>query len=228
MERGKDRPLFAVDDGTSRHGIADQFLPIYVYPRKDIVPDKPEDPAGQPAASADDELWMMSFAAVGILGLPELRLDEFPAWAKLPVTESQRRDFLKSYDISSLAQDHAWPQGGTEGYDHHWTQAKLREAEEQFLALEPLWWIRLDDCAKAVRARDDLTDLKLRTFALRKPVAPIDDFWSTFPGSGEPAEPTMTPAMTPKKEEEVPGPAVEKVAEILTNGDVDMHVDEAS
>jgi ankyrin repeat protein len=217
MEKGRDRPLFATDDG--RHGIADQFLPIYVYRHKDIVLD---DSRGQtPPAPFSEDLWMMSFAAVGILGLPELHLDEFPSWPKLHVTDAQRRDFLRAYDISNLAQAHAWPQGGTEGYDHAWTQARLREAESQFLAMQPLWWVRLDDCARAVAARRDLAPLRLRTFELARPAAaPIDDFWSTFPGSGK-----ATPAITPKRD---PGtPVVERAVEALTNGDSAMHVDEA-
>jgi ankyrin repeat protein len=212
MEKRKDRPLFATDDG--QHGIADQFLPIYVYRHKDIVLD--DSRSQTPLPPYGEELWMMSFAAVGILGLPELHLDEFPSWPKLHVTEAQRREFLRAYDISSLAQERAWPQGGAEGYDHGWTQARLREAEAQFLEMQPLWWVRFEDCARAVRERGDLAALRLRTFALAKPAAPVDDFWATFPGGGE----GPTPAITPKRD---PGTPV--VDQVMTNGDSAMHLD---
>jgi hypothetical protein len=213
MDKGKDRPLFATEDG--RHGIVDQFLPVYVYRHKDIALDDSQSQG--PSPPYGEELWMMSFAAVGILGLPELHLDEFPSWPKLHVTEAQRRDFLRAYDISSLAQERAWPQGGSEGYDHGSTQARLREAEAQFLAMQPLWWVRFEDCARAVRERGDLAGLRLRTFALAKPAAPAVDFWATFPGGSE----GPTPAITPKRD---PGTPV-VVDQVMTNGDSAMHLD---
>jgi hypothetical protein len=76
---------------------------------------------------------------------------------------------------------------------------------------------------KAIRARGDLVDLKIRTFALRKPAAPIDDFWSTLSCSNEPVL-----ATTPKEQEVIHETPVDKVAEVLTNGDIEMHIDEAS
>ena len=168
MEKGTSRPLqftaSSKPDALPELGITLQFLPIYVFEQQAI--DSECDP------SSVSDLWMLSFHVVGVFGLPELGLDEFPSWRKLPVTDEQRVAFLKSYDITQLAQDHAWPQMGDPGFDFSWTQKRIQETRKQFLEMQPLSWVRFSDFEDAVRLEQRLAGLKLRTIrsgALTKP-----------------------------------------------------------
>jgi ankyrin repeat protein len=165
MVKGPSRPLQctrASDHGAPWMGIAQQFLPIQVFEERVI----------DPTCDATD-LWMLSFYVVGILGLSELDLGSYPSWRKLNVSDAQRIAFLKYYNIAQLAQVYAWPQMGEKGYNHAWTTEKLGETRQQFLNMEPLWWIRLSDFEHELKSQEHLAGLKLRTsrldYLLHKP-----------------------------------------------------------
>lgn len=87
----------------------------------------------------------MSFQAVGILGLPELdlaRLDApYSQWERNPVTRKQRELFLRQYDVALLAQDFCFPMEGTPDFDYAKIQDSIKEARQQFLDMEGLYWI---------------------------------------------------------------------------------------
>ncbi|KAF2455945.1 hypothetical protein BDY21DRAFT_270287, partial [Lineolata rhizophorae] len=115
-------------------GISASFLPVYTARLADIDPSAP--------AERRDERWMPSFQAVGILGLHEPDLAEFPAWEKREFTPALRRRFLRGYDIRQLAEDQRFVPEGMAGYDPDAIAHRLREATEQFLSMEPLWWVK--------------------------------------------------------------------------------------
>ncbi|KIW06198.1 hypothetical protein, variant [Verruconis gallopava] len=161
VEKGSSRPLHfrpATKDHPEELGISMQFLPIQTAPLRNIDPNCNE---GQ-----RDELYIMNFQAVGILGLPsELRMTEFPDWEKKPVTNEQRDLFLDSYDLSKLAQEYRWPQAGESGHDHASISKALKETREAFLKMEPLQWIKFADFEAALKRPEykHLEGLRMRT-----------------------------------------------------------------
>jgi ankyrin repeat protein len=207
VEKGADRPLhftLSTKAAAGRLGISAQFLPIYLVAHKDLDP-KCED------AKKEDE-WMMSFQAVGILGLPsELHLKEFPAWEKQPVTDEQREFFLQDYDISQLAKEYQWPEAGEQGYNEMEARNAIKDAREKLKRLKPLDWIRFSDFKDALAmpeykhlAKLDITTSKSCRVRERSVESSVDMFgdWEAE-GSSIPAPvPVSVPAEV--KDEEVP------------------------
>jgi ankyrin repeat protein len=161
VEKGSNRPLhfgIATKDRPEEMGIRTQFLPLHLVTLRDIDPDC--------EGSRSEEQWMMSFQAVGILGLPsEMHLTEFPDWEKRPVTDHQRELFLRFYDLSQLAQEYRWPQAGEAGYDHASVVSGLEETRRKFVALQPMDWIRYSDFTETLSKSEykHLASLKMRT-----------------------------------------------------------------
>jgi ankyrin repeat protein len=93
-ERGLNRPfIYARHADGDEWGITRNFLPLYVFPLSEIDPTVsatlPEDDA------ARNTLWICSWQAVGLLGLPELDISLFyPHWERKNVTESQLQHWV--------------------------------------------------------------------------------------------------------------------------------------
>jgi hypothetical protein len=160
-EKGDNRPLHylpATKDQTEVMGISYQFLPVHLFALQDID--------GSCDEAKSQEMWMMSFHAVGILGLPsEMHLAEFPDWEKRPVTDRQRELFLRCYDLTQIAQEYRWPRAGEAGFDNDVVQTETEETRRKFMALKPLDWIKYSDFIEALSKPEykHLATLKIRT-----------------------------------------------------------------
>jgi len=160
-ERGRNRPLdFSrpTKDHGEELGISRQFLPIHIFKLRDVKPNCED-------ATKDEQL-MMSFQAVGILGLPsELLMTEFPNWEKWEVAPQHRQLFLRSYDLTKLAQEYRWPQPGETGFDQKANDQRLADTRQKFLTMEPLFFIKYADFVEAVKQPeyDHLHGLKMRS-----------------------------------------------------------------
>ncbi|EKG17360.1 hypothetical protein MPH_05426 [Macrophomina phaseolina MS6] len=156
-EKGADRPLrfnFATKEG----GIEYNFLPVHVARHSDIDPACPE--------ARRDELWMMSFQVVGILGLPELDIrQEFAGWEHKPVSAKQLHGFLETYDISQLAEDPLFERQNWQGYNPEKQSNIIQEEKAKFLQLDPLFWVRYEDFVEATKLPkfQHLEKLEMRT-----------------------------------------------------------------
>jgi ankyrin repeat protein len=132
-ELGINRPLHFSGEEL---GISAVFLPLFYVSSKDLQPNAKDCPS---------KSYIMSFQAVGILGLPELdlaRLDApYSQWERNPVTRKQRELFLRQYDVALLAQDFCFPMEGTPDFDYAKIQDSIKEARQQFLDMEGLYWI---------------------------------------------------------------------------------------
>ncbi|TLD36527.1 Protein HOS4 [Venturia nashicola] len=161
VEKGPKRPLRfgpPSKDHGEELGISMQFLPIHLFTLGDVEPKCEE-------AEKDEQL-MMSFQVVGILGLPsELRMTEFPDWKRQDVTPQHRKMFLRSYDLSQLAQEYRWLQAGENGYNARLIREGLAEAKQKFLAMQPLSFVRYADFLEALKKPeyDHLAGLEMRT-----------------------------------------------------------------
>jgi ankyrin repeat protein len=133
-EMGKDRPLHFSGDEL---GISAVFLPLFYATSEDLLPNEHQ--------HAVCKSYIMSFQAVGILGLPELDLAHlgFPycAWERIDVSRKQRELFLQHYDVALLAQDFRFPMEGAPDFDFSRIQESVKEARQQFLDMEGLYWI---------------------------------------------------------------------------------------
>ena len=132
-ELGNNRPLHFSGEEL---GISAVFLPLFYVTSKDLRPNTKDGPT---------KSYIMSFQAVGILGLPELdlaRLDApFSEWERSPVTRKHRELLLRQYDVALLAQDFCFPMEGTPDFDYAKIQDSIKEARQQFLDMEGLYWI---------------------------------------------------------------------------------------
>ncbi|PSN67956.1 hypothetical protein BS50DRAFT_572938 [Corynespora cassiicola Philippines] len=132
-ELGTNRPLHFAGEEL---GISAVFLPLFYATSKDLQPDAPE---------SVSKSYIMSFQAVGILGLPELDLARLDApyceWERIPVTNKQRDLLLRQYDVALLAQDFRFPMEGTPDFDYAKIQESIKEARQQFSCMEGLYWI---------------------------------------------------------------------------------------
>jgi ankyrin repeat protein len=161
VEKGPNRPLRFGPPSKDRGeelGISMQFLPIHLFTLGDV--DSKCDEAQK------DEQLMMSFQAVGILGLPsELRMSEFPDWTRRDVTAHHRKMFLRSYDVSQLAQEYRWLQAGESGYNAQIIRDGLAEAKEKFLAMEPLSFVKYADFLEVLKKPEyeHLQKLEMKT-----------------------------------------------------------------
>lgn len=156
-EKGADRPL-RFNYATKEGGIEYNFLPVHVAKHSDIDAACPE--------GRRDELWMMSFQVVGILGLAELDIrEEFPGWEHKFVSGKQLRGFLETYDISQLAEDPLFERQNWPGYNPEKQSAMIQVEKSKFLQLDPLFWVRYDDFVAAAKSPkfQHLEKLELRT-----------------------------------------------------------------
>jgi hypothetical protein len=133
-ELGHNRPLHFSGEEL---GISAVFLPLFYATSKELRPDEHQ--------NAVSKSYIMSFQAVGILGLPELDLAHLDApyatWHRMSVTRQQRELLLRQFDVALLAQDFRFPMEGTPEFDYAKIQERIKEARQQFLELEGLYWI---------------------------------------------------------------------------------------
>jgi hypothetical protein len=158
LELGPNRPLrFKLGPDRKTHvvGIQYNFLPILYWPLEQIDPSCDEAKRG--------EKWIMSFYVVGLLGLQELHLEEFPDWEKRPVPQEEKAYFLRGYFIDRLAQYYAFPDDAPNVVE---ANRDLRESfeimdrtKEQFLKMEPLFYVKLDDFLKKAKEYKHLEGL---------------------------------------------------------------------
>ncbi|KAF1842886.1 uncharacterized protein K460DRAFT_287664 [Cucurbitaria berberidis CBS 394.84] len=131
-ELGNNRPLHFSGEEL---GVSLVFLPLLYATAQDL-----RDPQALP-----DKTYICSFQLVGILGLPELDLEHldppYSNWPRIPVTRKQRDVLLRHYDVALLAQDFRFPQEGTPDFDYAKIQESIKEAKNQFLAMDGLYWV---------------------------------------------------------------------------------------
>ncbi|KAF2712890.1 hypothetical protein K504DRAFT_461469 [Pleomassaria siparia CBS 279.74] len=132
-EMGNNRPLHF---SGGELGISAIYLPLFFVTSKDLRPT---------AKDCPPKSYIMSFQAVGILGLPELdlaRLDApYSEWERSPVIRKHRELLLRQYDVALLAQDFCFPMEGTPDFDYAKIQESIKEARQQFLDMDGLYWI---------------------------------------------------------------------------------------
>lgn len=133
-ELGNNRPLHFSGEEL---GISAVFLPLFYATSADLRPNEHN--------NAVYKSYIMSFQAAGILGLPELDLahldSPYSAWERISVTRKQRELFLRQYDVALLAQDFRFPMEGTPDFDYDKIQESIKEARQQFLEMDGLYWI---------------------------------------------------------------------------------------
>jgi ankyrin repeat protein len=151
VELGPNRPLHFSGD---EMGISANFLPLNFVHLQEI------DSACETAQKQDP--WLLSFQAVGVLGLPEQDLalleEPYVSWPRKEVTGRQRELFLRSYDIAQLAQDFRFqPEGSPDDYAE--IQKCIQETRQQFLDLQGLYWIPYEAFLSAAKEVPTLKDL---------------------------------------------------------------------
>ncbi|KAF2686208.1 hypothetical protein K458DRAFT_260261, partial [Lentithecium fluviatile CBS 122367] len=118
-------------------GISAVFLPLFYTTAHDIRPNGLNDAANQ--------VYIPSFQVAGILGLPELDLARLEApyssWDRIPFTPKHRELLLRQYDVALLAQDFRFPMEGTPDFDYAKIQESIKDARQQFLNMEGLYWV---------------------------------------------------------------------------------------
>ncbi|KAF9690997.1 hypothetical protein EKO04_011012 [Ascochyta lentis] len=131
-ELGTDRPLHFSGEEL---GVSPIFLPLLYATAKDL----------RGSSAVSDKTYICSFQVVGILGLPELDLAHlsvpYSDWDRIPVTRKQRDAILRQYDVALLAQDFRFPMEGSPDFDYLKIQESIREAKNQFLAMDGLYWV---------------------------------------------------------------------------------------
>ncbi|KAJ4304640.1 hypothetical protein N0V90_000166 [Kalmusia sp. IMI 367209] len=129
-ELGTNRPLHFSGEEL---GVSAVFLPIFYATSTDLQ------------LETKDKLFIPSFQAVGILGLPELDLTHLDApyssWNRVPFTDRHRDLLLRQYDVALLAQDFRFPMEGAPDFDYARIQESIKEARQQFLSMEGLYWV---------------------------------------------------------------------------------------
>ena len=130
-ELGNNRPLHFSGEEL---GVSAVFLPIFYATSADLQ-----------IEPANEKTYIPSFQAVGILGLPELdvtKLDApYSSWTRIPFTLKHRNLLLRQYDVALLAQDFRFPMEGAPDFDYARIQESIKEARQQFLDMEGLYWI---------------------------------------------------------------------------------------
>lgn len=167
-ELGQNRPLHFSGEEL---GISAVFLPLFFATSEDLH---------EPAPS---KTYVCSFQVVGILGLPELDLAHLDApystWSRLPVTHQHRDAILRHYDVALLAQDFRFPMEGTPDFNYAKIQESIKEAKNQFLAMEGLYWVDEALLRAEVEGREALqpllNDIKPECSRRRIHLAEIDN-----------------------------------------------------
>ena len=131
-ELGTNRPLHFSGEEL---GVSAVFLPLFYANAQDL----------KSSQALPGKTYVCSFQVVGILGLPELDLAYLDApysnWTRIPVNRTQRDAILRQYDVALLAQDFRFPMEGAPDFDYAKIQESIKEARNQFAALEGLYWI---------------------------------------------------------------------------------------
>lgn len=156
-ELGRDLPLHFSGEEL---GVSTLFLPLFYATTEQLFPHEYHDGA--------NKAYIMSFQAVGILGLPELDLAHlgppYNMWKRVDVSRRDRETFLLQYDYALLAQPFRFPMEGTPEFDWEKIKQSVKEAREQFLDMEGLYWIEdtvLNDAAESIESlRPLLGDIK--------------------------------------------------------------------
>ncbi|OAL52990.1 hypothetical protein IQ07DRAFT_584982 [Pyrenochaeta sp. DS3sAY3a] len=171
-ELGSNRPLHFSGDEL---GVSAVYLPLLYANAQDI---------GDTQA-VPDKTYICSFQVVGVLGLPELDLARLESpycdWPRLPVNRKHRDIILRHYDVALLAQDFRFPMEGTAEFDFNKIQESIKEAKNQFIAMEGLYWIEesllREEVEKTESLRPLLDDIKpeCRTKRVRLVDLAIDD-----------------------------------------------------
>ncbi|OCL13864.1 hypothetical protein AOQ84DRAFT_371803 [Glonium stellatum] len=151
VELGPNRPLHFSGD---EMGISANFLPLHFVHLHEI------DAACEVSQKQDP--WLLSFQAVGVLGLPEQDLalleEPYAAWPRKEVAGWQRELFLRHYDIAQLAQDFRFPPEGCPD-DYAEIQKCIQETRQQFLEMQGLYWIPYEAFLSAAKEVLTLKDL---------------------------------------------------------------------
>lgn len=149
-ELGNNRPLHFSGEEL---GVSLVFLPLLYATAQDL-----RDPQALPGKT-----YICSFQLVGILGLPELDLAHleppYSNWPRIPVTRKQRDVILRHYDVALLAQDFRFPMEGTPDFDFGKIQESIKEAKNQFLAMDGLYWIEESLLRSEVENKESLRPL---------------------------------------------------------------------
>ncbi|KAJ4406435.1 hypothetical protein N0V91_004646 [Didymella pomorum] len=169
-ELGTDRPLHFSGEEL---GVSPVFLPLLYATAKDL-----RDPS-----IAADKTYICSFQVVGILGLPELDLahlsSPYSDWNRIAVTRKQREAILRQYDVALLAQDFRFPMEGSPEFDYVKIQESIKEAKNQFLAMEGLYWVEESllgaEIEKVESLRPLLGDIKSECKRRRLHIVDYDD-----------------------------------------------------
>lgn len=208
LELGVNRPQrFMKGEDRKSHimGIKFNFLPLLYWPLHYIDPACDE--------SKRSEKWIMSFQVVGLLGLPELHLEEFPSWEKRPVPQDQKEYFLRGYFIDKLAQYFQFPDDAPTieeaNQDLDECAQLLERTKQQFRKMEPLYYVRLEDLLDKTKEYKHLDGLDLPVIRgpnLRKSDRPR---WSisSSSGTGKSTPDRVTASAAPeevKKEQSTP------------------------
>lgn len=169
-ELGHGRPLHFSGEEL---GVSAVFLPLFYATSQDL----------HDSNAVPDKTYICSFQLVGILGLPELDLarlsSPYSDWARIPVTRKQRDAILRQYDVALLAQDFRFPMEGTPEFDYAKIQEDIKEAKNQFSAMEGLYWIEesllYPEAEKVDSLRPLLEDMKHECKRRRIHLAELDD-----------------------------------------------------
>ncbi|KNG48577.1 ankyrin repeat-containing protein [Stemphylium lycopersici] len=131
-ELGTNRPLHFSGEEL---GVSAVFLPLFYANAQDL----------RDSQALPNKTYVCSFQVVGILGLPELDLAHLAApysdWTRIPVNRIQRDAILRQYDVALLAQDFRFPMEGAPDFDYTKIQDSIKEAKNQFSAMEGLYWV---------------------------------------------------------------------------------------
>jgi ankyrin repeat protein len=154
-ELGTNRPLHFSGEEL---GVSAVFLPLFYANAHDL----------HNAKALPNKTYICSFQLVGILGLPELDLAHLSApysdWTRIPVSHQQRDAILRQYDVALLAQDFRFPMEGAPDFDYAKIQDSIKEAKNQFSAMEGLYWVEesllYDEVEKVETLRPLLQDMR--------------------------------------------------------------------
>lgn len=169
-ELGTDRPLYFSGEEL---GVSPVFLPLLYVTANDL-----SDPN-----AASDKTYISSFQVVGILGLPELDLAHLSSpycdWNRISVTRRQRDAILRQYDVALLAQDNRFPMEGSPDFDYDKIQESIKEAKNQFLSMDGLYWVEesilFSEIEKIESLRPLLEDVKSECKRRRIHIVDSDD-----------------------------------------------------
>ncbi|KAF2738858.1 hypothetical protein EJ04DRAFT_509395 [Polyplosphaeria fusca] len=169
-ELGNNRPLHFSGEEL---GISAVFLPLFYATSQDIMP-------AEEKKDGICKTYIMSFQACGILGLPELDLARLQSpycdWNRFEVTRKQRELLLRQYDVALLAQDFRFPMEGSPDYDYDKIQASIKEARQQFLNMDGLYWIEDSLLLSEIEKMDPLKPLleEIKDASKRRQIYPAD------------------------------------------------------